>query len=151
MKQIPQLTITQIERFTAKFDVDTNGCWLWNAALSADDYGVFAIGKGNAFRAHRVGYSLIHGNTKLELDHLCRNTACVNPKHLEPVTTIENVRRQYLTNSTKTSTHCRNGHEYNETNSYVANYPSKSTKVCRICYKQRRVSAKVGLTASLAA
>jgi hypothetical protein len=29
----------------------------------------------------------------LELDHLCRNTSCVNPSHLEPVTHAENMRR----------------------------------------------------------
>jgi hypothetical protein len=29
----------------------------------------------------------------LELDHLCRNRACCNPSHLEPVTGSENVRR----------------------------------------------------------
>jgi hypothetical protein len=29
----------------------------------------------------------------LELDHLCRNPACVRPDHLEPVTHLENLRR----------------------------------------------------------
>lgn len=28
-----------------------------------------------------------------EIDHLCRNTKCVNVKHLEPVSHLENVRR----------------------------------------------------------
>lgn len=29
----------------------------------------------------------------LELDHKCRNTPCINPRHLEPVTHAENMRR----------------------------------------------------------
>lgn len=40
---------------------------------------------GRAYRAHQVAYVLTHGSVpkNKELDHLCRNKLCVNPKHLE--------------------------------------------------------------------
>lgn len=47
--------------------------------------------------AHRVTYTLLRGRIPegMELDHLCRNTTCVNPWHLEPVTGEENKRRHW--------------------------------------------------------
>jgi hypothetical protein len=69
---------------------EATGCWEWVAAKSRSGYGY--LGRK---RAHRAVYSLYRGSIPdgLVLDHLCRNTCCVNPDHLEPVTTAENTRR----------------------------------------------------------
>lgn len=85
------------ERFSTKYVVriDT-GCWEWTAAIQSSGYGSFGYGgKGKTVLAHRWSYEHHVGpiSTGLTIDHLCHNTRCVNPKHLEPVTLAENNRR----------------------------------------------------------
>jgi hypothetical protein len=71
--------------------VDENGCWNWDLTLSPTGYGRIS----NGVLAHRWLYERMVGPLSpfLELDHLCRNHACVNPEHLEEVPRLENVRR----------------------------------------------------------
>jgi len=68
------------------------GCWTWTAAISEDDgYGRFGIGQSVKL-SHRVSYELSVGTIPdgMEIDHKCRNRACVNPKHLRVVTSQKN-------------------------------------------------------------
>jgi hypothetical protein len=69
-------------------------CWPWQGTVLASGYGQFRVGLGHA-RAHRYAYELLVGPIPdgLTIDHLCRNRACVNPAHMEPVTASENVKR----------------------------------------------------------
>lgn len=76
------------------FDVDENGCWIFRGYINTrNGYGY--IGRKPA---HRVYYEKHVGAIPagLEIDHKCRNRACVNPDHLEPVTHSENALRSPL-------------------------------------------------------
>ena len=72
-------------------------CWTWIGGHSRKGYGRCQVNRTHT-GAHRVVYELLVGPIPRghDLDHLCRNTGCVNPAHLEPVTPEENRRRQTL-------------------------------------------------------
>lgn len=86
------------ERFMVKVQVQPDGCWLWLGSRNHKGYGLFTDEVGKNCRAHRWGYEHFAGQIPdgMVLDHLCRNTSCVNPAHLEPVTAAENTRRGRL-------------------------------------------------------
>jgi len=70
-------------------------CWLWTGGNDRRGYGRFSDADQRQVLAHRFAYELLVGPIPegLDLDHLCRVPACVNPAHLEPVTNAENHRR----------------------------------------------------------
>jgi hypothetical protein len=81
-------------RIRHKTRTNDAGCWVWLGLKSPDGYGRTAVG-GRDVHTHRAVYECLVGPIPdgLQLDHLCRNRACCNPAHLEPVTQIENIRR----------------------------------------------------------
>lgn len=94
-------------------------CIEWPGSLSADGYGIWrgtVDGKKRQLRAHRIVYEAVFGPIPgdLVIDHLCRNRACSQPWHLEPVTRGENVRRGIVSEVQKARhaarTRCKHDH-----------------------------------------
>jgi hypothetical protein len=128
------------ERFWSKVCVSANGCWEWTASRH-QGYGQFRINAPRAVRgAHRISYEALIGPVVkgLDLDHLCRNRACCNPAHLEPVTRRENLLRgQTLPSAQTLRTHCPSGHPYDGENLILHKTESGFARECRICVQAR--------------
>lgn len=131
--------------FWAKVNQDgPNGCWVWQGRITPAGYGMIFY-KRRSFYSHRVSYELHKGAIPagLHVDHLCRNRACCNPAHLEPVTCRENIHRSPIAvaalNAEKT--HCSRGHEFTEANTILE---ARGQRSCRTCvqWKDRVRKAK---------
>lgn len=133
------------ERLLAR-SVRVGGCLIWMGHRIRTVYGVFKVANRSR-RVHRVAYEVWVGPIPdgLEIDHLCRNRACIEPSHLEAVTHRENIARSVPARVT----HCPSGHEYTEENTLVTTndrgYRRRRCRTCRVAasraYRESRRSA----------
>ena len=143
--------IPAAERLMRRVRKLPNGCWEWTGQIMDDGHGVCGYrGRRNAL-AHRAVYTELVGPIPrgLTLDHLCHtrdvscqlgnacpHRRCVNPDHLEPVTSAENTRRGGMSRRTS----CPKNHPYDDANTLISN----GRRYCRQCQKAHadRNSAK---------
>lgn len=116
------------------------GCWLWTEGDNGRGYGRLKR-NGKSHQAHRFFYEMLVGPIPegMTLDHKCRQTFCVNPDHLDPVTHVENVRRgiagETTANRQRSKTHCPHGHAYDGDNLVIRDNGARG---CRTCLNTRK-------------
>ena len=134
---------TQADRFFQHVTEAPDGCWIYGTVNARTGYGQLVLadpdtGRDVCIMAHRWAYEYFVADipSGLVIDHLCRNNACVNPSHLEPVTQRVNVLRGVGSSPT-----CVNGHPYDTSNTDA--HPSTRHRQCRICRhtRERRYAA----------
>lgn len=122
------------ERFFSRVRM-TDGCWIWTGCSIPKGHGQI-YHDGRMRPAHRVAYEQLVGpvSDDLDVDHLCRNPACVRPDHLEPVTRRENVLRGRGSSAQNArKTHCKRGHPFTPENTMTRIVRGRPTRRCRAC------------------
>ena len=112
---------------------DMTDCWNWTGAKTKDGYGQISV-KDKIKLAHRISYELFKGQIKegLVINHLCSNTSCVNPEHLEVVTQKVNIQKGLTGYYQTLRTQCPRGHEYTPDN-----LVKQKGRACKICAHDR--------------
>jgi hypothetical protein len=130
------------ERLARRISV-TSDCWLWVGYRNADGYGITSH-RNRTWKAHRLIYTMLVAPIPdgLTIDHLCRQRCCVNPAHMEPVPFATNSARGNTINARNgAKTHCPQGHEYTEANTYIEVRGTTRKRNCRTCKNTRRLAA----------
>lgn len=109
------------------------GCWEWAKSRDGKRYPMKWV-DGAPHLAHRWYWEQRNGPIPagLVIDHVCANTFCVNPDHLEPVTQRENVMRSKgITAKNAQKTHCAKGHPFNEANTAFRKNGGRTCLACK--------------------
>jgi hypothetical protein len=132
----------EVVRFDSKVEKGPD-CWTWLGCKDRDGYGFFWRG-GKLLRASRVAVLRYRGEQVprgFEPDHLCKNSSCVRPDHLEVVTRRVNVLRSdnaAARNARKTA--CVNGHPFDAENTRRLKRTERHPyggRDCRACARAR--------------
>jgi len=129
-------------RVASRIVVTDTGCWQWTGSIEKPGYGMISHPGGvrpRNERVHRYVYRTLVGPIPdgLPLDHLCRNRACCNPAHLEPVTPRVNSHRSignaWQLKAAKTV--CVRGHDLTDPDNVIVRMrngrPNRRCAACR--------------------
>lgn len=112
----------------------TSGCWEWTGKVRKDGYAKIKV-DGRTTYAHRFAYQHFLGvfADDLVVDHRCRNRKCVNPEHLQVVTTAQSNLVSFGPGTQQAvKTHCPQGHPYDAENTYLERQ-SRGVGMARMC------------------
>ena len=119
------------------FPDPNSGCWYWCGHLDVDGYS-----KLRGTTGHKLSYETFVGPVPegLELDHKCRNRACINPGHLQCVTHVDNVAKAVHGEKHRNTrkTHCLHGHVFSKSNTRVETWNGVTMRKCRACMTVRQ-------------
>jgi len=120
---------------TAEARYGVNACWPWSTNTH-HGYCRTKIDDGRYIYTHRLAV-LISGRVLVDgdvVDHLCRNRACANPRHLDVVTNRTNILRGESPSALAArAMSCHNGHPYNSENTRT----TPKGRDCRVCGRDR--------------
>jgi hypothetical protein len=137
-------------KFWANITVTEGGCWRWDGPkLHKRGYSRLSVNNRRVL-GHRYFYEMFKGSIPdgLVIDHTCHNAdlacdkkgecphrACVNPEHLEAITSVANVLRSTQTwgNQNTAKEFCPSGHPYDVVNTRVHATKSGIGRQCRKC------------------
>lgn len=140
MKDSENLTIIK-SRLLTKRTITSNGCWLWEGACFKTGYGALYF-MGKMWKVSRLSMFLFKPDEYRESlqalhKNICTSKKCFNPEHLYMGDSSDNMNDKVTagTHQGTLKTHCPQGHEYTEENTYK--YSGRGGRQCKICSKKR--------------
>lgn len=137
------------DRLLLKIEKQENGCWYWTGWIHPKGYGRYTPVRGQTASAHVWSYRVFIGPVPedSQIDHTCHNEdptckggitcmhrRCINPEHLEAVTSLENNNRSL--NHYANKTHCKNNHEFSKENTLIITDERGTRRVCLKCKRK---------------
>ena len=163
LAQAPTIPAELPERFRIRVRVDpATGCWIWTGSNQGrQGYGIYkvAVGDQRWVMAHRFCYEFIIGPIPqgLVLDHGCLTEPCVNPFHVQAVTSrINTLRGNGPTAINARKVFCKRGHPLFGENLHRKVRNGWPVRECRACkrflarrWRERRKLVGTGISAAV--
>lgn len=129
-----------VRRIYPKIVEQPSGCWDWQGCkhprTGHGKFGYNALGRTVTHYVHKWVWEYLVDPVPdgLVIDHLCRNTKCCNPAHLEPVTPLVNTLRGEAPSALNARKEkCHRGHLYTPEDTYRIAKQRRSVRVCATC------------------